>query len=102
MSIAIKFLIHLDKSEYHTIVAQLRSTQFEVDSLTHFDNTMPIPSQLVCSKKFEEWPQVINEQNILHNITGIMKIFVFNHEMMKDKQKWYRHWIFPMLITMGV
>jgi hypothetical protein len=105
MSIAVKFLIKLDRSaEYHTIVAHLKSTQFEVDSLSYFDNTIPnpIPSELICSKQFEEWPQVFIEQNNLHNITGIEKIFVFNHEMIKAEPKWYKHWIFPMLISMGV
>lgn len=102
MSITIKFLINLDTNEYHTIVAQLKSAKFDVDSLTNLGETIPIPSELFCSKQFEEWPQVINEQNSLHAITGVRKIFVFNHEVNKDKQKWYRHWIFPMLISMGV
>jgi hypothetical protein len=102
MSITIKFLIKLDKNEYHTVVAHLKSTQFEVDSLTYFDENTLIPSELTCSKLFEQWPQVVNEQNILNNITGIMKIFVFNHEITEIKPKWYTHWIFPMLISMGV
>ena len=102
MSILVKFLIHLDKDEYRTIVAQLKSAQFEVDSLTYMDETTPISSELFCSKQFEEWPQVFIEQNNLHNITGIEKIFLFNHEMIKAEPKWYKHWIFPMLISMGV
>lgn len=44
MSINITFLIKLDKDEYHTIVAQLKSAQFEVNSLTYMDQHTPISS----------------------------------------------------------
>lgn len=102
MSVTIQFLINLEPSQYSTIVSQLKSTQFDVSSLTSRGDNIPIPCQLFCSRQFVDWPEVVYEQNNMHGIQGVKNIIIFRHDVIKDKQKWYRHWIIPMLIATAV
>jgi hypothetical protein len=96
----IQFLVNIDSTLYSSIVLQLKSLGLNVNSLWIWDfgNNAPLPTQISCSKNYSDWPQVVNQQSVMHNINGINKTTISSYEVIKEKQIWYRHWVFPMII----
>lgn len=100
MSITIRFVIEVDPTQHDAIISNLKWAKFEkVESTGNFYDNTPSRSQLQCERNFLDWHQVFIQQNYINNLTGVRKITTLSHEVAKDKQIWYKHWIFPMLLA---